>query len=272
MKPEYLLVGRNRIAVYRSGGEGPVLLFIHGNSASSRAFKFQLEGAFGRSHQAFAIDLPGHGESDGAAEPEFDYTIPGYAAVLSGAAKALGLDKAVYIGWSLGGHILLEAAAQLPNPSALVLFGTPPLDTPGSMAAAFLPNPAMSFGFTRDLTRAQAAAYTDAFFRQGMHAPKRFREDALRTDGRAREILNASIGGGRMKDESRIVAGLSIPLAVLHGAEEQLVNAAFFASLAMPTLWRGKVQVIQAAGHAAHWEQPERFNELLDAFIRDVFA
>lgn len=52
-----------------------------------------------------------------------------------------------------------------------------------------------------------------------------------------------------------------------HGAQEQLVNGAYFAALEMPTLWRGAVQRIAGAGHAPHWEQAAEFNALLAAFV-----
>ncbi len=68
-----------------------------------------------------------------------------------------------------------------------------------------------------------------------------------------------------------MVAGLPIPLAVVHGAEEQLVNGNYFNTLTMPSLWRGGVQVIPGAGHAPHWEQPEAFNALLGAFLDACF-
>jgi pimeloyl-ACP methyl ester carboxylesterase len=66
-----------------------------------------------------------------------------------------------------------------------------------------------------------------------------------------------------------VVAELKRPLAVLHGAEEQLVNGAYFADLAMPTLWRGAVQTIAAAGHTPQWERPAAFDALLEAFADD---
>ena len=63
---------------------------------------------------------------------------------------------------------------------------------------------------------------------------------------------------------------LKPPLAVLHGAEEQLVNGAWFASVPMPTLWRGAVQIIPGAGHAPQWETPQAFDALLAAFIEET--
>ena len=52
---------------------------------------------------------------------------------------------------------------------------------------------------------------------------------------------------------------------VLHGAHEQLINGSYFSALKMPTLWRGKVQIIEGAGHALQWEQPEKFDALIEA-------
>jgi len=49
-----------------------------------------------------------------------------------------------------------------------------------------------------------------------------------------------------------------------------MVNVSYISSLTMPTLWRGAVQIIPKAGHAPHWEQPERFNTLLEAFIEET--
>ena len=90
---------------------------------------------------------------------------------------------------------------------------------------------------------------------------------AARSVGSARAGLAASIKPGGYQDEVEIVANLSMPLAIFHGKEEQLVSEPYISKLTIPTLWRNEVQVITGAGHAPHWEQPERFNALLEAFI-----
>jgi pimeloyl-ACP methyl ester carboxylesterase len=71
------------------------------------------------------------------------------------------------------------------------------------------------------------------------------------------------------RDEVEIVARLARPLAVLHGAAEQLVNGAYIAALTMPTLWRGEMQIIEGTGHAPQWERPQAFNALLAAFLAE---
>ena len=128
----------------------------------------------------------------------------------------------------------------------------------------------MAAGFAADVTREQAEAYVAAFFAPGFaDVPAFFVEDALRADGRAREQVAASMAPGVSRDEIQVVAGLEQPLAVLHGAKEQLINGAYFAKLTMPTLWRGAVQRIDAAGHAPQWETPVAFDALIEAFAAD---
>jgi len=82
--------------------------------------------------------------------------------------------------------------------------------------------------------------------------------------------MGKSIAGGRYRDEIEIVSGLSIPLAILHGENEQIVNLNYIEGIKTLTLWRNDVQVVTGAGHAPQWEQPETFNRLLDAFIEDA--
>jgi pimeloyl-ACP methyl ester carboxylesterase len=262
--------GAGKIAWRQSAGAGPAIVLVHGNSASSKAFARQLDGPLGRKYRIIAFDLPGHGESGDAAEPAKTYNMPGYARVLREVARQRDAEGAVFVGWSLGGHIVLEAAPDLPRAKGFAIFGTPPLAFPPAMEQAFLPNPAMAFTFTRDLSDEQARAYVAVAFRPGAaDFPAFMADDVLRTDGRARENLAASIAPDGFRDEVKVVAGLTQPLAVLHGAEEQLINGGYFANLEMPTLWRGAVQTISGAGHIPQWEQAEAFDALLDAFVTD---
>lgn len=270
MQTQILNVGADTIAIYQSKGAGPAALLVHGNSCSSHAYQRQLESALGEKYRLVAMDLPGHGQSPRASDPQATYNLPGYARAVVEVAKQLGLTNAVFVGWSLGGHLLLEASAQLPNAAGWMIFGTPPLAFPPAMAEAFLPNPAMGAAFKPDLSEEEIAGFASAFFKPGTPVPALFLEDIRRTDGPARGLMAASIAPGGYADEIEIVAKLSAPLAILHGEHEQLVNRAYIQTLKMPTLWRGAVQVIQDAGHAPQWEQPEQFNALLEAFLQET--
>jgi len=271
MKTTTLESHAGKIVCHESDGTGRTLVLVHGNSASSKAFAKQFESPLGRTHRVIAFDLPGHGDSDNATDPAATYNMPGYARVLRDVVKQLGVEDAVFAGWSLGGHIVLEAAPDLPRAKGFAIFGTPPLGFPPAMEQAFLPTPAMAFTFAPELNEEQARAYVAAAFRPGVaDLPPQMIADVLRTDGRARAQLALSIGPNGFRDEVAIVARLKQPLAVLHGADEQLINGAYFDTLKMPTLWRGKVQVIDNAGHLPQWEQADKFNALMDAFVSET--
>ena len=257
------------LAVHESAGRGPAIILLHSNSSSSRAFRRQLDGPLGARFRLIAIDLPGHGASDDAPDPAL-YAIKTQARTLKAAIDALGLQDARFAGWSLGGHFVLELAPDLPKARGFLIFGTPPLAFPPAMEAAFLPNPAMAATFAETMDRVQAEAYVAAFFRPGAAIPTFFLDDALRTDGRARAAVGASIAPGGYRDEVVVLKELRAPVAIIHGAEDQLVSAAYLASLDAPTLWRGAVQTIPGAGHAPQWETPDSFDALLTAFVEET--
>lgn len=270
MQTQTVQVNGQTVAVTTTSGRGPAVLLIHGNSASSRSFMHQLDSPLGKRYRLVALDLPGHGQSADAAKPQSVYTLPGYAHVVASVVNQLALERVVLVGWSLGGHITLEAEHLLPEAAGLLIFGTPPLAFPPAMAEAFLPHPAMGAAFQAELTDAEIEGYVRAFFKPGVtELPESFCMDARRTDGRARAGLAASIQPNGYRDEVEIVARLTKPLAVIQGEQEQLINLAYLQSVPMPTLWRKAVQVIPGSGHAPHWEQPEQFNSLLAAFIQE---
>lgn len=256
-----------RTIEYReSAGTGRPVVFVHGNSSSSQTWAPLLDGEFGRRFRCVAIDLPGHGRS-----PVIDdHSIPGYAACVAGVARTLGLERAVYVGWSLGGHIVIEAAPGLPDPAGIAVFGTPPVSDAAGLAAAFLPNPAVAIGFTPDVTPEQAREYATSFLAPGSALPTApFEADILATAGAARGGLGASIAEGRFADEVALAGALTVPLAVLHGAGEQLVSLDYLRGLRLPTLWRGEVQLIEGAGHAPHLERTDEFATLLASFVEE---
>jgi len=263
-----VVVNGLEIAHRQSTGTGRPVVLVHGNSSSSRTWQPLLDGPFGRRFRCLALDLPGHG---GSQRPDGGYSIATFTAAVTGFAEVLGVQDAVFVGWSLGGHIVLEAEPQLPDAAGFAVFGTPPLPDPTAVPSAFLPNPAMGVGFAGEVSEEDAAAYAASFVAPGsplsLHG---FIADILATDPASREGIGAAIGSGAISDEAAIVAAMKRPLAVLHGGEEQLVSLDYLRGLDIPTLWRGEVQVIADTGHAPHEEAPEAFADLLTEFVDDL--
>lgn len=270
MQHKDIQVNGQKIAYYESLGHstGPAVVMLH--RLSGRCFQKQLESPFGKKYRLIAMDLPGHGMSDKAAEPEKSYTLPGYAEVIVSFARQLGLQRAVFVGWSLGGHIILEAAGRLAA-SGLMIFGAPPISSLAEYQEACFPNPALSRIFNRELSNEEISAWVAACFRPGANnIPDFLATDIKEADGIEREVLGVSAMNGNFKNEVEVVAGLNIPIAIIQGEKDQITNPAYLRKLHIPTLWRGEIQIIQDAGHIPQWEQPERFNQILEEFIESM--
>ncbi len=269
VRPLRLKVGQQSIAAYESAGTGRPIVLVHGNSSSSKVWRKQLEGPLGAKYRLIAIDLPGHGDSAPAPDPEQGYSAVGYSACIAGVAQQLDLKNAVFVGWSLGGHAVLEAVSMLPMAAGLMIFGTPPI---GKGAGGFAGFKGLSnVAFTPAPSEAEIAGWMETAFAPKFDLiPPFFLADFRKTDGAARGYLGASAQAGLFQDEVAIVRDLGIPLAIVHGAGEQIVDLDYLRRLSAPTLWRGEVQVIEHAGHTPQWEQAEAFDKLLDAFASSL--
>jgi pimeloyl-ACP methyl ester carboxylesterase len=258
-----------RMAVYDNGTDGPPLVLIHGNSACKEAFAPQFAAPELANWRIIAPDLPGHGASDDAPDPEAAYTFAGYAKALAEMIEALRLDRPAVFGWSLGGHAALELVGRGADLRGLAICGTPPVaPTMDSLMAAFNIDPtAENLTAKRDFTDDDALAY--ALHTGGVdgQVDPHLLAMVLRTDGRAREIMFGSVVSGAPLDERAIVANLTVPVAILNGTDDPFIKADYFDTLTAPTLWGGRVHRIDGAGHAPFRQTPAAFNTRLAAFL-----
>ena len=262
------------VTIWERGPEtGPAVLLIHGNSACKEIFDYQMAAPFADRYRMIAVDLPGHGGSDPEAEPNFDpqksYTMKGYAGVMVEVLSALNRHEATVMGWSLGGHVALEMAPIFPGLKGLLITGTPPLShDPAEAATAFLPSPHMDLTGKEELTDREIEDYAAA---NCGNRPMPFMVDAVkRTDGRARAVMIADAQAGGASDQKAIAAGLTIPFAIVNGADEPFVSNAYIQGMGLTNLWRGQPHFVENGGHAPFWQQPPAFNALFEPFLAEV--
>jgi pimeloyl-ACP methyl ester carboxylesterase len=95
------------------GPEGalPVLL-LHGWTASADLNWFLVYGVFEDRHPMIAVDHRGHGRGIRAETP---FTLEDCADDAAGLLRALGIDKAIVVGYSMGGPIALHLAHRHPD-------------------------------------------------------------------------------------------------------------------------------------------------------------
>jgi pimeloyl-ACP methyl ester carboxylesterase len=101
----------------------PTLLFVHGAGMDHSVWPLQARHFAYRGCNALAVDLPGHGRSEGALLP----SIEAMADWLGSLIEALGVARAGLVGHSMGSLVTLACAARAPKRvERLALLGAAP--------------------------------------------------------------------------------------------------------------------------------------------------
>lgn len=94
-------------------GDGPVVMFVHGNVSSSHFYQPTML-ALPEGVRALAVDLRGFGDSE---TKPVDATrgLRDFADDVRAVLDALGVDAAHLVGWSMGGGVVMQVALDAPE-------------------------------------------------------------------------------------------------------------------------------------------------------------
>jgi pimeloyl-ACP methyl ester carboxylesterase len=256
------------LAVEESGQGGLPVLLIHGNSSCREVFRQQLQGRLARSRRLIAVDLPGHGASSDAPDPMRSYTRPGLADAVIELLGKLGVAEVVVVGWSLGGHIGIEMMSRFPGMRGLMITGTPPVGRT-NMAQGFAGAPQSGLAGRKILSEADIDAFARAMF--GDPVEPFLRDAVARSDGRFRKRLFEAARAGEGVDQRLMVETSPVPLAVVNGDDDPLINLDYIDSVAYANLWEGRCHRLAGLGHAP-FRHAAAFDPILERFLQRVEA
>lgn len=111
LRLRYLDVGPTGAAAGAGAGEGLPLVVIPGHTARIEGFDAMVP-ILADHHRVLVVDLPGSGESD---KPDRRYDLTFYEDVIVAFLDQLGIDRAVPVGGSLGGNLVLRLGHRFPE-------------------------------------------------------------------------------------------------------------------------------------------------------------
>ena len=118
---------------YHMYGSGSTIILVHGLGMDHSMWDLQVP-EFSKTHQVIVYDLRGHGQSE---SPDHPYSIDLLADDLDLFLHFLGLKKAVVLGLSLGGRILLRFALKYPQELGAAILADAQSETPPESVQRF---------------------------------------------------------------------------------------------------------------------------------------
>jgi 4,5:9,10-diseco-3-hydroxy-5,9,17-trioxoandrosta-1(10),2-diene-4-oate hydrolase len=263
-------------------GTGKTLVMIHGGgpgASSWTSFK-QNVPAYAGDYRVLLLDLPGYGRSRNVVIEGGMFTF--YASVVRGFLDALGIERATFLGNSLGGGVSFKTALENPDRverlaliapagASVPIFsppGLPPEDIKLTMELYADPSHDTMAAFLRKMTLAQDVITPDV-------VEERLEILEFQGDDRAK-LLSLIERGARegknpltpdhMEELWRDAERVAQPTLLMWGRDDKVVplDAALHLLKHMPDV---QLHVFANCGHWAHRERQREFDAVVRAFL-----
>ncbi len=230
------------------------LVFIHGSGDDHTKWIQQytpLKNAF----NIAALDLPGHGRSEGPGEQEVATYVEWVKKTLDG----MGILNPVLIGHSLGAAICLSFVIRYGTAAAAVV--------PVGGGVKMPVNPVILEGLSQD-----PAAVIGMVAKLSVAKQNRERFSGLIMNSLSLvnpRIIHGDYSACNALDITEDVAGIGIPALVVCGAEDKMTPPSL-SQVIREGIPGARLTLIEGAGHYVMIENPEAFNEALTAFVNSL--
>jgi pimeloyl-ACP methyl ester carboxylesterase len=267
-------VNGTRIAYLDAGG-GPPVILIHGFGGSMWQWEYQ-QAALAPHYRVITLDLPGSGLSD---KPESAYTPAEMVASFRGFMDALGIQKAVLVGNSMGAGLAIGMAlAQPDRVDRLVLIGGLPKGVREKMASPLFKRaidtsaPVWLIRFGNWLF---GRWVTGDVLKEIVHDHSRLTQAVIDRSAQNRKqpgLIRAVMATARSlplweQGFALRIGEISRPTLVIWGEEDKVFPPEVGRELHR-MIKDASFALVPRAGHIPQWEQPETVNSLLITFLK----
>lgn len=266
-----------KIHYVRKGNGRPVIL-IHGSFGSVNDFTFSVFDRASEKYDVTAFDRSGHGYSE---RLKRSMTLFDHAEILHEAARALGIEKPIVAGHSLGGAVALAYAERYPDDvSAVVLLAgyITPYDGPLRWIHRAPAWPIVGPVYLKALVQPMGLYLQNQIarrvFSSGLTMPDGYLETASALARRpkhfqanAEDIRNLPAG---LKNVHEQIGKLQMPVIYLAGEHDAVAPKERHAERLKQLLPSAEVLVISGGGHQPSFTAPDKVLEVLDLAWRRV--
>ncbi len=260
--------------------DGIPLLFLHGFGNEAHIWD-DYAPEVAPSYATIALDHRGHGDSDW--DPQGRYGHNDMVRDVEAATAALGIDRLVVIGHSLGGRIATIFAGRNPERLAgLVIVDIgPEVDARGTtrIRQDIESNQTPSFANVEQYATALSLAYPAA----RPHTLMRMARHGLREGKDGKQVLKIDpalrgvISQGTQSDIEADVASpeaqwealgkITCPTLVVRGAASDILSPEIADKMVDEVLANGKLAVVAQAGHSVMTDNPDGFRDAVNEFV-----
>jgi 2-hydroxy-6-oxonona-2,4-dienedioate hydrolase len=252
--------------VLDSGSGDTTVVYLHGAGSRADRFWHNLAPVARAGHRVIALDFPGHGYATKGAG--VTHSTPAFARFVVGVIRALGVERPVLVGTSLGAHVAAAIAAEDPaSVAALVLIGAvgivPAVPRDGPLS------PIPMWDASPDAVRTKLhlvvhdpALITDQWVREESHINSSpGAGESLRA---VADYLNYGVDADRV-GERLLARAAHIPTLLVWGAEDRWVPPSV--GERSRDLLGAQLILMAGTAHAPYYEDPPTFNSLLIEFL-----
>src|SRR5919202_2816625 len=264
---------------YRAGGDGPLLVLIHGITSSSATWEPVLP-LLAEHFTILAPDLLGHGDS---AKPVGDYSLGAYACLVRDLMLTLGHDSGTIVGHSLGGGVAMQVGYQFPElMDRLILVSSGGLGREVSIVLRAVALPGAEVVLPLIASRAildAGEAFARAAGRLGLRAGSDLGEIArgiasLNEVGARRAFVHTArsvidMGGQRVDARDRLYLAQAVPSLLICGERDPIIPAVHGVR-AQKLMPGSRLELFERCGHFPHLDAPARFTGVVTEFVRDT--
>ena len=268
---KFVQAGKVRVH-YNEAGTGEPLVLIHGGGPGATGWSNYQRNVeeLSKHFRCIMIDLPGFGKTDKVRPDTGLFAF--FAEVIRDMLNELKIDKAHFIGNSLGGGTALKFALDYPDRAGrLVLMG------PGGSVPLFTPWPSegikhlFSFYEGEGPTMAKLKAFIDVMVVDKSELTEALYEQRFKSATDPETVKNPPL---RMRKGMPLeelwkenLAGLKHDVLLIWGREDRVIPLDMSLFL-LNRIQKAQLHVFPNCGHWAQWEKAPEFNRIVSGFIK----